>query len=73
VCHKLSAMKRVLSKYGAYTAHLTTLSDDLSVKSVGSEDILESGQVPSIFLAVLFLLIFLILVQFSQRACRQTN
>ena len=27
-------MKRVLSKYGAYTAHLTTLSEDTSVKSV---------------------------------------
>ena len=32
VCHKLSAMKRVLSKYGAYTAHLATLSEDTSVK-----------------------------------------
>lgn len=32
VCHKLSAMKRVLSKYGAYTAHLTALSEDSSVK-----------------------------------------
>ena len=27
-------MKCILSKYGAYTAHLTTLSDDLSVNSV---------------------------------------
>ena len=33
VCHKLSAMKRVLSKYGAYTAHLAALSEDSSVKS----------------------------------------
>ena len=32
VCHKLSAMKRALSKYGAYTAHLATLSEDASVK-----------------------------------------
>ncbi len=32
VCHKLSAMKQVLSKYGAYTAHLGTLSKDSSVK-----------------------------------------
>ena len=31
--HKLSAMKRVISKFGAYTAHLTTLSEDSSVKS----------------------------------------
>ena len=34
ISHKLNAMKRVLSKYGAYTAHLTTLSEDTSVKSV---------------------------------------
>ena len=32
VCHKLSAMKRVLCKYGTYTAHLATLSEDSSVK-----------------------------------------
>ena len=32
VCHKLSALRRVLSKYGAYTAHLATLSEDSSVK-----------------------------------------
>ena len=32
VCHKLSAMKRVLCKYGAYTAHFATLSEDSSVK-----------------------------------------
>ncbi len=30
--HKLSAMKRVLCKYGAYTAHLGTLSEDSSLK-----------------------------------------
>lgn len=33
VTHKLSAMKRVLSKFGAYTSHLITLSEDSSVKS----------------------------------------
>ena len=32
VTHKLSAMKRVVSKFGAYTNHLTTLSKDSSVK-----------------------------------------
>ena len=32
VCHKLKAIKRVLSKYGAYVAHLTTLSEDPTVK-----------------------------------------
>ena len=33
VTHKLNAMKRVLSKYGAYTNHLTALSEDSSIKS----------------------------------------
>ena len=33
VSHKLSAMKRVLSKYGAYTAHLVALPEDSSVRS----------------------------------------
>ena len=32
--HKLNAMKRVLSKYGAYTSHLITLTSDASVKDV---------------------------------------
>ena len=32
VSHKLSTTKRVLCKFGAYTAHLTTLSEDSSVK-----------------------------------------
>ena len=32
VTHKLSAMKRVVSKFGAYTNYLTTLSKDSSVK-----------------------------------------
>lgn len=31
--HKLNAMKRVLSKYGAYTQHLAALSEDSSIKS----------------------------------------
>ncbi len=30
VRHKLSAMRRILSKYGAYTNHLTALSQDHS-------------------------------------------
>ena len=30
---KLAAMKRVLSKFGAYTGHLATLSEDSSVKA----------------------------------------
>ena len=34
VTHKLSAMKRILSKYGAYTHHLAALSVDHSIKSV---------------------------------------
>ena len=34
VGHKFNAMKRILSKYGAYTNHLASLSEDPSVKSV---------------------------------------
>ena len=34
ISHKLNAMKRVLSKYGAYTKYLTALSEDSSLKSV---------------------------------------
>lgn len=34
VSHKINAMKRVLSKFGAYTNHLTALSMDSSIKSV---------------------------------------
>ena len=28
ISHKLNAMKRILSKYGAYTSHITALSED---------------------------------------------
>lgn len=34
VSHKLSAMKRVLAKFGAYSSHLIALSEDSSVKPV---------------------------------------
>ena len=34
VSHKLNAMKRVLSKYGAFTSHLIALTTDTSVKDV---------------------------------------
>lgn len=37
VCHKPNAMRLVLSKYGAYTSHLATLSEDSSVKSTDRE------------------------------------
>ena len=33
ICHKINAMRRILSKYGAYTMHLTALSEDRSVCS----------------------------------------
>ena len=33
VSHKLNAMRRILSKYGAYTGHLLALSEDRSVRS----------------------------------------
>lgn len=34
ISHKLAALKRVLSKHGAYTHHLAALSEDSSVKSI---------------------------------------
>ena len=33
VAHKLNAMKRIVSKFGAYTNHIAALSEDRSVKS----------------------------------------
>ena len=33
IAHKLSAMKRIISKYGAHTNHLAALSEDRSVNS----------------------------------------
>ena len=36
VSHKVKAMKRVLAKYGAYTAHLSSLSEDTPVKAADS-------------------------------------
>ena len=33
ISHKSNAMKRILSKYGTYTSHIATLSEDPSVKS----------------------------------------
>lgn len=33
ISHKLSAMQRITSKYGAYTSHLVALSQDYSVRS----------------------------------------
>ena len=32
--HKCNAIKRVLSKFGAFTNHLAALSEDVSMKSV---------------------------------------
>ena len=34
ISHKVNALKRILSKYGAYTNHLAALSEDPAVKSV---------------------------------------
>ena len=33
IAHKLGAMKRILSKFGAYTNHLASLSQDSTFKS----------------------------------------
>ena len=34
VAHKLKAMRRVVSKFGAYSSHLASLSEDSSVNPV---------------------------------------
>ena len=33
VTHKFSAMKRIISKFGAYTSHLAALSEESSTKA----------------------------------------
>ena len=76
VCHKLSAMKRILCKYGAYTAHLTTLSEDSSVKATDRakfKGYLRKWIDGNYFLVVHCSLTSLLLVQSSQRLCRLTN
>lgn len=34
ITHKRKALQRVLDRYGAYIAHLTTLSQDTTIKAV---------------------------------------
>lgn len=61
VAHKLNAMKRIISKYGAYTNHLVVLSEDTSVKSADHAKLkgyYNNGHTPSTFLTVLCLQTF---------------
>ena len=58
-------MKRVISKYGAYTTHLTALSEDTPRDQkidVSSKVIVGNGWMQSTFLAVLSFAIFFHLV-----------
>ena len=48
VVHKLNAMKRVISKYGAYTNHLLALSEDPSVRSADKAN-------PTLFYFILYI------------------
>ena len=61
VNHKLSAMRRILSKYGVYTNHLTALSQDHTVKSTDRDKLHGycSRRKPSTSWVVQFLLMFL--------------
>ena len=43
ISHKLDAMRRVLSRYGAYTNHLAALSEDSSVKAIDRLGTIENG------------------------------
>ena len=59
ISHKLAALKRVLSKYGAYTHHLAALSKDSSLKSsdrASSKDTIQNGSKANISSVVLCLL-----------------
>ena len=74
ISHMVGAMKRVISKYGVYTNHLATLSEDTSLKStVSLPAITENGSTQNIFLAVLFFVIFSYLVWCSQRSRKVTT
>ena len=74
ISHMVGAMKRVISKYGVYTNHLATLSEDTSLKStVSLPAITENGSTQNIFLAVLSFVIFSYLVWCSQRSRKVTT
>ena len=75
VCRKLNVVQRVLSKYGAYTSHLITLSEDSSVKSVDQEKLkgyLQKWTNAKYLLGCAILLTFLHPVPFYPRRCRMT-
>ena len=73
VSHKLSAMKQVLNKFGAYTAHLTTLSTDLSVKAADRakfKGYLNKWTNAKYLLGCACLLTFFLHTQYSPSACK---
>ena len=60
IAHKVNAMTRVVSKFGAYTCHLAALSEDSSVRppdraKLNLRDTTTSGHGQSVSLAVLSL------------------
>ena len=68
--HKLNAMKRVLSKFGAYTNHLIALSMDSSVKAVNRAKLqgyLRKWVDAKYLLGCAFLLTYYRLVQYFQK------
>ena len=75
IAHKWGAMKCILSKYGAYTNHLTTLSEDVAVRSAdtgveaSSKVTTTNGSMLSIWWDVPFSATSLLLVSFFQRSC----
>ena len=71
ISHKWNAMKRVLSKYGAYTSHIAALSEDPTVKSTDKaklKGIIGSGLIASICLAVHCLWTFLLLAPYFKKS-----
>lgn len=57
VSHNLSAMKRVLSNFGAYSSHLIALAEDTFIKAIELSVVstASSGQMLSTFLHVPFI------------------
>ena len=75
VCHKLNAMQRVLSNYGAYTSHLATLFEDSSVKFTDQEKLkgyIHKWTNAKYLIGCAISLMFLHIVPFSVRQCKVT-
>ena len=70
--HKWGAMKHIVSKYGAYTSHLASLTEDSTVKPADRcklKGYYKQWINTSICWAVRFFVIFLVLVWHFLKSC----